>query len=77
MKAAVRSDRAHRIVLIERELEDLGSECRRAATLLDRLRRARAAGRDASDVIGELGAVIVHLHMHTKGLDRMLDELDE
>jgi hypothetical protein len=25
---------------------------------------------------GELGAVIVHLHVHTKGLDRMLDELD-
>lgn len=77
MKAESRADDLHHIELIERELADLGTECRRAVTLLERLRKARATGRDVSDVIGELGAVIIHLHVHTKGLDRMLDELDD
>jgi len=44
--------------------------------LLQRLARARTKGRDASGVLGELGAAVVHLHVHTKGLDRLIDELE-
>jgi len=38
--------------------------------------KARTKGRDVSGVLGELGAAVVHLHVHTKGLDRLIDELD-
>ena len=76
MKAAARTGKAHRIELIEAELVELGEECARVVMLLQRLTRARTKGRDVSGVLGELGAAVVHLHVHTRGLDRLIDELD-
>ena len=76
MKAAARTGKAHRIELIEAELAELGEECARVVMLLQRLARARTKGRDVSGVLGELGAAVVHLHVHTKGLDRLIDELE-
>ena len=76
MKAAARTAKTHRIELIEVELAELGEECARVVMLLQRLARARTKGRDVSGVLGELGAAVVHLHVHTKGLDRLIDELD-
>ena len=76
MKAAARTAKVHRIELIEAELAELGEECARVVMLLQRLARARTKGRDASGVLGELGAAVVHLHVHTKGLDRLIDELE-
>ena len=76
MKAAARTAKTHRIELIEAELAELGEECARVVMLLRRLAKARSRGRDVSGVLGELGAAVVHLHVHTKGLDRLIDELD-
>jgi hypothetical protein len=60
---------------VEGELGELGEECARVLLLLQRLARARAQGRDASDVLGELSAIVTHLHVHTKGLDELIDNL--
>jgi len=76
MKAVARTAKTHRIELIEAELAELGEECARVVMLLRRLAKARSRGRDVSGVLGELGAAVVHLHVHTKGLDRLIDELD-
>ena len=37
------------------------------------LAKARALGRDCSDILGELSAIVLHLHAHTKGLDEIID----
>ena len=76
MKAAARTAKTHRIELIEVELAELGEECARVVMLLQHLAKARTKGRDVSGVLGELGAAVVHLHVHTKGLDRLIDELE-
>lgn len=61
--------------LVEAELGELGEECARVLLLLQRLARAHAQGRDASEVLGELSAIVTHLHAHTKGLDELIDNL--
>jgi hypothetical protein len=61
--------------LIERELTELGEECSRVVRLLRQLAKKRALGRDTADTVGDLGAAIVHLHVHTDGLDDLLDRL--
>jgi hypothetical protein len=66
----------HDIGLVERELAELGEECARVQKLLQRLAAARRAGRDRGAIIGELGASVLHLHVHTKGLDGWLDVLE-
>jgi len=55
------------------ELAELGEECARVLLLLQRLSKARGSGRDPSEVLGELSATVLHLHAHTKGLDRLID----
>ena len=66
---------AHRIALIERELAELDDECARVRRLLQRLAVARRAGRGTGAILGELGASVLHLHVHTKGLDALIDEV--
>jgi hypothetical protein len=44
--------------------------------LHQRLAAARRAGRAVGDILGELGPSVLHLHVHTRGLDRMLDALE-
>jgi len=61
--------------LIERELAELDEECARYRRLWQRLNSARRAGRDAGDILAELGPSVLHLHVHTKGLDVLLDKL--
>jgi len=68
----VKTDRADPV---EGELAELGEECARVLLLLQRLAKARASGRDASEVLGELSAIVLHLHVHTKGLDELIDGL--
>ena len=60
---------------IEGELAELGEECARVLLLLQRLAKARALRRDCSDILGELSAIVLHLHAHTKGLDELIDTL--
>lgn len=66
---------AHTIELVERELSELDEECRRVTRLVRRLSAARRARRSAADIVGELGASVLHLHVHTKGLDKLMDVL--
>lgn len=68
--------KAHKVELIERELSELDEECARVRRLLQRLTAARRARRDAGDILGELGTSVLHLHVHTKGLDELIDELE-
>jgi len=66
----------HDVALVERELAELGEECARVRRLLQRLATARRAGRDRGAILGELGVSVLHLHVHTKGLDGLLDVLE-
>ena len=75
MRVASAADRRHEMDLIERELAELGEECSRVVRLLRQLAKRRALGRDTAEAAGELGAAIIHLHVHTDGLDDLLDRL--
>ena len=77
MKAATRPTKnRHRDALVEGEIDELGQECARVVALLERRAQARSAGRDSSDILGELSAIVLHLHVHTKGLDALIDQLE-
>ncbi len=75
MKKTAQLANADRTGPVDGELAELGEECARVLLLLQRLAKARALGRDASDVLGELSAIVLHLHAHTKGLDELIDRL--
>ena len=76
MKATARKVRLQRPGLIEGELAELGEECARVLLLLQQLAKARATGRHANTVLGELGAAILHLHLHTDGLEELIEQLN-
>jgi hypothetical protein len=75
MKRPARVIHTARQDFVEGELSELGEECARVLLLLQRLTRARAQGRDASELLGELSAIVTHLHVHTRGLDELIDGL--
>lgn len=77
MRAVARAVQSQWIDVVSGELEELGRECARVLVLLRRLAKARAARRDTSDVLGELTAIILHLHVHTQGLDALIEKLEE
>ncbi|MBI4516589.1 MAG: hypothetical protein HY699_12325 [Deltaproteobacteria bacterium] len=60
---------------VEGELAELGEECAQVLLLLQRLAKARALRRDCNDILGELSAIVLHLHAHTQGLDEVIDGL--
>jgi len=76
MKKSAQAAKVRQTDPVEGELAELGEECARVLLLLQRLAKARAQARGASDVLGELSAIVVHLHAHTKGLDEFIDNLD-
>ena len=75
MKRTARTVPAQQSDFAEGELAELGEECARVLLLLQRLARARMQHRDVSEVLGELSAIVTHLHAHTKGLDELIDNL--
>lgn len=75
MRATARTVQAKHIDPTQRELAELGEECARVLLLLQRLAKARAAGQDTSEILGDLSATVLHLNVHTKGLDRLIDDL--
>jgi hypothetical protein len=75
MKRTARVAKDQESAPADAELAELGEECARVLLLLQRLAKARTAGRDCSDVLGELSAIVLHLHVHTKGLDELIDGL--
>jgi len=76
MKATARTVQPKHVDPVERELAELGEECARVLLLLQRLAKARAAGRDPGEILGELSASVLHLNVHTRGLDRLIDSLE-
>jgi hypothetical protein len=74
-KRTARAIHAEQTDYVDGELSELGEECARVLLLLQRLARTRAQGRDTSEVRGELSAIVTHLHVHTKGLDELIDNL--
>ncbi|MBI3766930.1 MAG: hypothetical protein HY271_00375 [Deltaproteobacteria bacterium] len=76
MKATARTVQTKPVDPIERELAELGEECARVLLLLQRLAKARATDTDASEILGELSATVLHLNVHTKGLDKLIDDLE-
>lgn len=68
--------KVHETDPVEAELAELGEECARVLLLLQRLAKNRALRRECSDILGELSAIVLHLHAHTHGLDEVIDGLD-
>lgn len=66
----------HHRAIIERELAELDEECARFRRLLRRLGVARRAKKDSGAILGELGTSVLHLHVHTKGLDELIDDIE-
>jgi hypothetical protein len=55
-------------------LSELGEECERVLKLLAQLERPGISEAQVETVLGELGAAVLHLHEHTRGLETALDE---
>jgi hypothetical protein len=54
---------------------DLQSRTRASTAVRHHTQTARAADADASEILGELSAIVFHLNVHTKGWDRLIDGL--
>ena len=57
-------------------LRELREECESVVDLIRRLETRELSARERDDVLGELSAAVLHLHTHTRGLDRFLCETD-
>jgi hypothetical protein len=55
-------------------LRELSEECERVVELVQRLDGGGHSARELDEILGELSAAVLHLHAHTKGLDRYLCE---
>jgi hypothetical protein len=76
MKTAA-PDRAKKKELLDTLLDELGVECRRTLDLLTKLHIKRNGKSHRTDILAELSASILHLHLHTKGLPDLIDEVFE
>ncbi len=57
-------------------LRELREECETVIDLIQRLESGPRSARERDAILGELSAAVLHLHAHTKGLDRYLCEAD-
>ncbi len=76
MRATARTAHAKPVDPVVQELAELGEECARVLLLLQRLAKARVAGSDTAEILGELSATVLHLNVHTRGLDKLIDGLE-
>lgn len=60
--------------LLDTLLDELGEECQRTLALLQKLRGMRNGKIGRGDILAELSAAILHLHVHTKELNKLIDE---
>jgi len=74
MKTAV-PDRIKKKELLDTLLDELGGECRRTLELLAKLHGKRNGKVRRIDILAELSASIVHLHLHTKGMPDLIDDV--
>ncbi len=57
-------------------LAELREECERVAELIRRLEKNPASERVRDEILGDLSAAVLHLHVHTAGLDKFLCEME-
>jgi hypothetical protein len=55
-------------------LRELRDECQTVVDLINRLESRPLTARERDEILGELSAAVLHLHVHTKGLDEFLCE---
>ena len=55
-------------------LSELSEECQHVLKLLAQLEMSDLSETQVEDILGELSAVVLHLHEHTRGLDTIIDE---
>lgn len=55
-------------------LRELREECENVVALIRRLEAPNRSARERDDILGELSAAVLHVHVHTKGLDAFLCE---
>lgn len=53
-------------------LEEIGDECQRVLKLLSQLEVSRLTTEQVEDVLAELTASVIHLHVHTEGMDELI-----
>ena len=56
-------------------LNELGEECQNVLKLLAQLELSGLSKAQVEDLLGDLSAAVLHLHVHTRGLDALI--LDE
>jgi len=57
-------------------LRELRDECQNVVDLIHRLEARPRSARARDEILGELSAAVLHLHVHTKGLDEFLCQVD-
>jgi hypothetical protein len=57
-------------------LRELREECERVVDLVRHLEAGPKSSRERDELLGELGAAVMHLHVHTGGLDEYLCDND-
>ncbi|MBM3218720.1 MAG: hypothetical protein FJZ38_08545 [Candidatus Rokubacteria bacterium] len=55
-------------------LRELREECENVVGLIRRLEARPRSVRERDEILGELSAAVLHVHVHTKGLDSFLCE---
>lgn len=55
-------------------LDERAEECERTVKLRAKLRTRHNENSRRSDVLAELSAALLHLHIHTKDLNKLIDE---
>ena len=58
---------------VEVLLSELEEECQQTLKLLAQLETPGLGDEQVEGILGELSAAVVHLHEHTRGLDRTID----
>lgn len=74
MRATASEKAKQKEELLDALLAELGEECERTLKLLEKLRGKRNGKVRRSDVLAELSASILHLHIHTEDLNKLIDE---
>ena len=57
-------------------LRELREECEAVIGLVRRLEARPRSAPERDEILGELSAAVLHLHVHTKGLDEFLCEAE-
>ncbi len=54
-------------------LAELEETCQQALKLFARLETPGLSEKQVDELLGELSALVVHIHEHTRGLDKIID----